>query len=157
MTELRQDQIELLYEAQRADSPVIVEEDALNRVRTVLGKALRERGLADPSPLSLEALASQFVNEDDEGDLLSATDIEEMSQQPETGGQDTETLAASEGKDTSKGVEALSADDREHVEGLVERHYRMVDRTPKYAEKCRDEALELVSGIDDIEELRDVL
>lgn len=158
MTELREDQYELLYEANRMDSPILVEEDAVDAVRDVLGEALKQRRLTDPSSLSLEALAANCAGDGDtdadaDADADGETvDLTQLAQTPETGSSPDALEAAEPEKPTS--IDALEADDRRELKTLVEKHSMMAPRTPDYAEELEAEALEIASWADSIDEIR---
>lgn len=153
MTELSEDQVELLYEAQRMDSPTLVEEDAVDAVRDVLGEALKQRGLTDPSSLSLEALAANCAGDADaDGETV---DLAQLAQTPETGSSHDALEDAEPEEPTS--IAALEAGDRRELKTLVEKHSVMASRTPDYAEELEAEALEIASWAASIDEIRDEL
>lgn len=148
---LHSEQIELLYDTKRiendGDEPVVVSESAVSAVRDVLGEALESQGLRDPSTLSLESLARQFTDEDGEVDANALLDL---SQHPETGGEDSETLAEEQDTDDEpEGIEALSSEQVEDVRDKLQHASMMEDRTPRYSEELRQQAVDMVPGVSD--------
>lgn len=156
--QLRSDQVEILYQSERLkesdEEPVVVSQSAVEAVREVMGEALREQGLRDPSTLSLESLARQF--QDDEGEVDA--NLLALDQTPETGGTDGEALAAEQGvadaDDDEPDVAALVEDNRDRVEELVDLCDRHSNRLPHHVSEWEQEALSLTEAEDRVIALR---
>lgn len=152
---LRRDQVELLWSAESirddGDEPVVVPESSIDTVRDALGEPLRELGMPDEAidAMSMEALAAAVTPDDDDE---TSPLLESLRQQPETGGESGEDLAE-EIENDPEGIEALNAAEVDEVREKLETAARMESRTPRYAENLRQEAVDLVPGVDDIDEI----
>ena len=162
---LTDDQLELLWRADRDyDDPVLVEKQTIDAVGELFGKALKERGISDPSALDADALVAQFastVADDDEGSAIEAL----ANQHPETGGDggDRETSSETEPQtqthheamvDPTTGrvdVEALSASTFQDIKRDLMVIEEMEERTPDHvARKRREVAARLGCDPDEV-------
>lgn len=139
---------DVLMEYGRLEEPQVIDADTLsakdeqiNEFANVFRDALKAKAdLKDDTveAMPVDALASEFRNE--EGDI----DVETLSQTPETG-----TSEADEEENT----DTLSAEDKEEIQDALRRADLMESRTPEHADTLRENAAELadVESYEDIE------
>lgn len=163
--DIRQDQIELLYDAERLsesndslEDVTVVHEDDVESLRSALGHVLTEHhGIKQStvSQMSVGALAEQFTpnKAEEETETLAVLSTDAMAQQPSTGGNPEPKKTED---DEPEDVRDLDGEARETIKSKLETASLMNERTPQYAEECRQEALSLApdqyESVDDLRE-----
>lgn len=143
---------ELLAAADEVDGEAVVmaedEHEALTGMSEELNDWLDEalveqRGLREGTveAMSFEAKAAEFSTDD------GGLDAEALVMSPETGDPDDDEQAG--------GVDALSGEEREHVELCVEQSRRMSGKADDFADEKREEAAEAL-GLDPDAELTEI-
>lgn len=135
---LTEEQLNLLVSAKDKDNPVVVDGDALETAKSILGERL---DITDPGSLPLAALAAQYDADDTED--VSSKAMAALSQQPETGGATAPDLGG------VSGVDALAAapGDAQRFCHLLDKSRKLETRIPKRAREMREEAATL-AGVD---------